>query len=775
VRDITERKKAEEALRTSEAQLSNAMEMARLGHWELDVLRHEFTFNDQFYKLFRTTAEQVGGYKMSLEDYASRFIHPDEISVVSDETRKAVETDDPYFSQELEHRIVYTDGDIGYITVRFFVVKDEHGRTVKTYGVNQDITDRKVAEEALRAKEEEYRRVIETSYDVIYQADMEGRLIFASPSAVGVYGYTLEEMHGMPVSQFYAEPEHRNRFLKLLMENGIVTDFEAEVVKKDGTHFWVSTNAALLKDVNGKLLGVVGVSRDITEQKSARESLEASEERYRTVVEESFDGIFVQKGTVITFANSRLHEMLGYQPGELEGLDHRLIYHPDFRELTGSRAQARMRGESILPRYEVDLLRKDGTSFPGEVNAKVIFFDNEPGIQVWVRDLTEQKLLEKRLIEAQKLEAVGTLAGGIAHDFNNILQVVSGHAELLESELAQRGITFSEMEAIRHASQRGADLVKQILTFSRRVESKFEVINLNDEIKYVERLLYRTIPKMIDIELELADEPMQIQADSTQIEQILLNLAVNATDAMPKGGKLTIATKCLTVEDQVCEVCSERFSGDCILLTVSDTGHGMSQDVLDHIFEPFFTTKGLAEGTGLGLATTLGIVKLHNGHISCVSEVGKGTTFSMYLPIAEPAKPHVEPRHEAAEISGGDETILIVDDEELISSLAKKILEKVGYSVLTASSGKEALEIYSKHKTDIGLVILDLIMPEMSGEECLKELIKLNAQVKALIASGFAIKGETKAYLDKEAKGRVTKPFNMRELLRSVRHVLDGA
>jgi two-component system cell cycle sensor histidine kinase/response regulator CckA len=774
IRDITQRKKDEEALRTSEAQLSNAMEMARLGHWELDVLNKEFTFNDQFYKLFRTTAEQVGGYKMSLEDYARRFLHPDDISVVSDETRKAIETDDPFFSRELEHRIVYDDGDIGYITVRFFVVKDDQGRTVKTYGVNQDITERKKAEEALRVKEEEYRRVIENSYDVIYQADMEGRLIFASPSAVEFYGYTLEEMHGMPASDLYAEPEHRNRFLSLLMENGIITDFEAEVVKKDGSRFWVSTNAALLKDVNGKLLGFVGVSRDITEQKSAREALKASEEKYRTVVEESFDGIFVQKGTVITFANSRLHEMLGYQPGELEGLDHRLIYHPDFRELTGSRAQARLRGESPVPRYEVDLLRKDGTSFPGEVNAKVIYFENEPGIQVWVRDLTEQKLLEKRLIEAQKMEAVGTLAGGIAHDFNNILQVVSGHAELLESELAQRGMTFSAMDAIRHASQRGADLVKQILTFSRRVESKFEVIDLNDDIKYVERLLYRTIPKMIDIELKLADEPTQIQADSTQIEQVLINLAVNAKDAMTKGGKLTITTQNVMVEDRYCTVCGESFDGRYVLLTVSDTGHGMSEDVLQHIFEPFFTTKGLGEGTGLGLSTVMGIVRLHGGHTICDSEVGKGTNFSIYFPVAEPAKPQLEQKQQDTEMEEGIETILVVDDEQLIAGLAKKILERVGYSVITANSGKEALDIYFQRDKEIDLVILDLIMPEMGGEECLRELLKINPQVKTLIATGFAIKGETKNYLDKEAKGRVAKPFNMRELLRSVRHVLDG-
>ena len=518
---------------------------------------------------------------------------------------------------------------------------------------------------------------------------------------------------------------------------------------------------------------IMAMGRDITERKRAEEALRESEGKYRTVVEESFDGIFIRKGTVIAFANARLHEMLGYDQGELRGLDHWLIYHPDYQELSRSRSQERLRGESAIPRYEVELLRKDGTSFPGEVNAKVIFFENEPGVQVWVRDLTQQKLLEKRLIEAQKMEAVGTLAGGIAHDFNNILQVVSGNAELLEMELAQKGMRFSEMDAIRHASHRGADLVKQILTFSRRVESKLEVINLNEDVKNVERLLYRTIPKMIHIEMKLEDELKHIQADSTQVEQVLLNLAVNAKDAMPKGGNLTITTQNVNVEGRHCEVCGEHFSRQYVLLTVSDTGHGISEEVSSHIFEPFFTTKGPGEGTGLGLSTVLGIVKLHGGHISCQSEVGKGTAFLIYFPVAETAVPDRESKRDDTEALGGSEKILVVDDEELISDLAKRILEKAGYSVITASSGKEALRVYSQNEADIDLVLLDLIMPEMGGEDCLRGLLKINPQVKALIASGFAVKGDTKAFLNEEAKGRVAKPFNMRELLRSVRHVLD--
>lgn len=396
------------------------------------------------------------------------------------------------------------------------------------------------------------------------------------------------------------------------------------------------------------------------------------------------------------------------------------------------------------------------------------------GCQATVEDISQQRALEEQLRQAQKMEAVGTLAGGIAHDFNNLLHIISGHAELLDMGLAERRLKFGELDAIRQAAHRGADLVKQILTFSRRIDARFESINLNEEVRSTERLLYRTIPKMIEIELRLDDGLDRVRADSAQIEQMLINLAVNAKDAMPEGGRLVIETRNVNLDAQYCKSHAEIVPGRYVLLKVSDTGHGMDEEVRQHIFEPFFTTKGLADGTGLGLATVFGVVKMHAGHITCQSEVGKGTTFEIYFPVAETAKPEVVGEQQVAVVSGGAETILVVDDEELIRHLAKRILEKSGYSVLTARSGKEGIKVYAQHKSEISLVILDLIMPQMGGKQCLEELLKISPQVKALIASGFAVEGDTKAFLDTEAKGIVPKPFNMRELLRSVRHVLDG-
>ncbi len=605
----------------------------------------------------------------------------------------------------------------------------------------------------------------------------QGLLLEANLTTVRILGVERQRLTKMFFSQFVC-PEFADAHylhLRQVFETLSTQTCEIKLTRKDGTLFFAQLESVAVQDESGQFNRCRTMLSDITDRRKAEAALKISEEKYRTVVEESFDGVFVQNGTAITFANARLHEMLGYDRGELEGMDHWLVYHPDYHDITRSRAQSRLRGEAVPRRYEVNLIREDGASFPGEINAKVIRFDDEPGIQVWIRDLTEQKFLEKRLVEARKMEAIGTLAGGIAHDFNNLLHIISGHAELLDMELAERNLNFGELKAIRQAAHRGADLVKQILTFSRKIEAKFESINLNEEVRSTIGFLYCTIPKMIDIDTRLDEGLSRARADSNQIEQMLINLAVNAKDAMPDGGKLTIETRNVHVKDQYCRGCGGQFTGRYVLLQVSDTGHGMSDDVMQHIFEPFFTTKGLAEGTGLGLATVFGIVKMHGGHIACESRVGKGTTFNIYFPVTEAARRVPDLDSEAVPVAGGTETILVVDDEPMIRELAKRILEKSGYSVLTAAGGKEGIEVYLEHKSAVSLVILDLIMPEMGGKQCLEELLKIDPQVKALIAGGFAAKGDTKTFLDTAAKGILPKPFNMRELLRSVHHALDGS
>ena len=330
----------------------------------------------------------------------------------------------------------------------------------------------------------------------------------------------------------------------------------------------------------------------------------------------------------------------------------------------------------------------------------------------------------------------------------------------------------TRLENISHAAHSGANLVRRLLAFSRKTEIKPRPVDLNHEVLQVKSLLERTIPKTIRLNLHLADGLAAVNADPTEIEQVLMNLAVNAKDAMPDGGNLTIETRNVTLDEEYCRLHLEAEPGDYVLLCVSDTGHGMDRETLKHIFEPFYTTKEAGRGTGLGLAMVHGIVKQHGGYLTCYSEVGEGTLFKIYLPVIL-TEGISETSAEKPMLPRGTETILLVDDQEIIRNLGREILEQFGYTVLTADHGQEALSVYEKERDRISLVVLDLIMPEMGGEECLRELLKIDPQAKVLIASGFAANGRMKEAVETGAKGFVHKPYNMRELMTAIREVLD--
>jgi len=517
------------------------------------------------------------------------------------------------------------------------------------------------------------------------------------------------------------------------------------------------------------------LSREIVQRIQAEQELGHEKQKFEFVSEYAPVGmVMIGENGEFQYINRKFKELFGYELTEIPtGRDWFRKAYPD----------PRYRHEAISSWIEG--FKK---SEPGEALAKMFTVKCKDEREKITRfraakldtgqyvmtceDVTERTRLEEQLRQAHKMEAVGTLASGIAHDFNNMLQIIFGYAEMLLTDTEESGAGRQELRAICQAAQRGADLVKRILTFSRKVGTEFQPTDLNHEVQEVRKLLSRTIPKMIDIDMHLADDLKRINADRSQVEQLLINLAVNAKDAMFAGGKLVIETRNVTLDQEYCRTCHEVLSGDYVQLVVWDTGHGMENHVLERIFEPFFTTKKPGEGTGLGLPMVFGIVKMHNGHITCHSESGGGARFNVYFPIMA-CEVEAEVSEEPSAPVGGSETILVVDDEELIGELAKKLLSRSGYNVLTAGSGPEAIELYKKERANISLVILDLIMPDMGGRQCLEELLRIDPQVKALIASGFAIDGETKGFLDEKARGMVTKPFNVRALLQSVRHALD--
>ena len=389
------------------------------------------------------------------------------------------------------------------------------------------------------------------------------------------------------------------------------------------------------------------------------------------------------------------------------------------------------------------------------------------------RDVTQEVALEAQLFQAQKMEAVGTLAGGIAHDFNNLLQVIQGYTEVLQNEVGRNKSRTEALRKIHRSAKRGADLTRQLLTFSRKVQSERRPLDLNREVEQVKRLLERTIPKMIEIELYLSESPAVVSADPIQIEQAIMNLAVNAKDAMPEGGKIVIETERVRLDQQFCKSHLGAQPGEYVLLSISDTGHGIDQEILEHVFEPFYTTKDVGRGTGLGLAMVYGIVKNHEGYILCYSEVSTGTTFKIYLPAMEQSGQSEKPVEAEDLFKGGDETILVVDDEEYIRELVVELLTDAGYKVLTATDGEGALKLYGKKQRNIDLIILDLVIPGMGGKKCYEEILKVNPRAKILIVSGYSANGPGKDAIEAGAKAFVGKPFDVSHLLETIREILD--
>ena len=593
-----------------------------------------------------------------------------------------------------------------------------------------------------------------------------------NPQFLQLTGYKEDEFLGKDSLAFIL-PEDRNmtkeKTIKML-RGELSLPFEFRVINKSGETRWIEQTITPIH-YNGRP-AVLGYYVDISERKLVERELRKSEERYRMIFEQSSLGIihFDQNG-VIVGCNKKFAEIMGSSRKKLIGFN--MLKSMQDKKMLSAIERALSGGTGY---YEGDYLSVTGGKLTPmrAIYNRIISEDGSVlgGLSLY-EDITEKKKLEAQLQQAQKMEAVGTLAGGIAHDFNNILQAIFGYTEILLMGKEPSNPDYEKLEAIEKSAQRASDLTKRLLIFSRKVESKLRLVNLNNEIEQVSQMLERTIPKMINIELHLSEDIKIINADPAQIEQIMMNLGVNARDAMPDGGRLIFETENVILDEEYCKIHSGSKPGQYVKLSISDNGHGMDKETLRHIFEPFYTTKDTGKGTGLGLAMVYGIVKSHNGYIMCYSEPDEGTTFKIYFPIIEKEAERVESKKDKIPIKGGNETILLVDDEEFIRELGKDVLARFGYTVLMASDGETALEIYREKKEEINLVILDIIMPGMGGRKCLEELLKLNPKSRIIIASGYSINGPAKEVLKAGAKGFISKPYDMRGMLQTVRKILD--
>jgi len=637
-----------------------------------------------------------------------------------------------------------------------------------------DITGRKRAEEALRESEEKYRQTMNVAPIGIYIIqDMLFK--FVNPEMARLHGYDADGMiDSISPPDALVAPEHREMVRQTLLkrQQGVRgLPYEIKAMRKDGSLFdaMVWGQGILYK---GKPASV-GSLLDISERKHAEESLKESEHRYRTLFESASDSIFVMKGNLFFDCNSKTLEMFGCRREQIIGVSpdqFSPLLQPDGRNSREKALEKINATYSGTPQsFEWQHCKVDGTPFMTEVSLSRFELGSSIFLLAIVRDITEHNLLEEQLRQAQKMEAVGILAGGVAHDFNNILSSIVGYASLLQMLPGLDRKVKEYLERILASTERAASLTHSLLAFSRKQAIELQPVDINETISGFHKVLARLIGEDIDFRLELAGEILVVNADIRQIEQVLMNLATNSRDAMPDGGMLTIATRSVVVQNERGEVPKGAYA----VISVSDTGTGMNSETQSHLFEPFYTTKEVGKGTGLGLAIVYGIIKNHRGFIKIGGETGRSTVFHIYLPL-NPLAVRKSKRKKQAKIPRGDETILLVEDDAAVRHATKSLLEEFGYTVLEAADGMEALAVFAAHRDQVRLLVCDLIMPKLNGQETRAGILKLKPDVKTLFISGYTNDIITrKGILDPEVH-MLLKPLHPAKLLEKIREILDS-
>jgi len=531
-----------------------------------------------------------------------------------------------------------------------------------------------------------------------------------------------------------------------------------------------------VRDSRGEITGVVEVTLDITARRRAQEALRSREEYFRSLIENISDIVLVLNADeTIRYASPSVERVLGYKPEELVGTNHNEYVHPeDVARFAGVMTEA-MRSTTEMPIIEFRARHKNGTWRLLEGVGKNLLWN--PAVEGFVasaRDVTERKQLEDQLRQSQRIQAVGKLAGGVAHDFNNLLTAIMGYSDLLLARAGQESPLRKEVLEIRKAGERATMLTRQLLAFSRRQVLQPKVMDLNATVADLHPMLCRLIGEDIDLVTVLMPALGRVRADPGQIEQVVINLAVNARDAMPNGGKLTIETANVTLDEAYARQHVSVHPGPYVLLAVSDTGCGMDAETQSHLFEPFFTTKEHGKGTGLGLSTVYGIVRQSGGYIWVYSERGRGTTVKIYLPRVEEALARTDSTAARAGPTHGTETVLVVEDEEEVRGLVCEILRANGYTVLEAAHTAEALEICRQNKDAIHLMITDVVMPTMSGRELAERIAVLCPTTKVLYMSGYTENAIVHHGVLDEGTDFLQKPFAPDTLARKVRDILDG-
>ncbi len=768
--DITSDIKAEETLRTTHEIYREAIVNAQ-------GVPYRLNYSTGKYEFFGEGLQDIVGYPANKITFERIDQITDDIIITDPKY-----ADDPaaYFralregkikQSRMDIRIRTRSGEHRWLSDCSVPIRDENSkRIVGSLGIMQDITDRKKIETALKDSEARYRTLFQSANDAIFLMSGD-KFIDCNTKTLKIFGCRYKDIIGTPPYKFSPARQHDGQLSrKKAVEkiNAALEDkpqfFEWQHSRLDGSIFdaEVSLTKVLISD-EPYLLAVV---RDITQRKQAEKVLRASETRYRTLFEQAGSAIFLEnENHEILDANRAASDLFGYS-------------HKEFLRLRSPQLYQKFNFEEIVSRphntpVELNALHKTGKLLAIDIAIAPLMTDGGKLYLSMVRDISEKKLLERQLYQSQKMEAIGRLAGGVAHDFNNLLTVIRGYGELIQLSTENDTATFHRIKQIDHACDRAESLTRQLLAFSRRQILQPRIINLNDLIREMEKMFSRILGEDVMLKTELNPDIGKIEADPGQIEQVILNLMVNARDAMPGGGTILIETENAELDRAARRKHPEIIEGAYVRLSISDTGTGIDRETQAHIFEPFFTTKKEGEGTGLGLATVYGIIKQSNGFIWVYSEPGEGTVFKVYLArsTSETTPQKVAETEQLNLI--GNETILVVEDELDVRQLVCESLEMMNYQVIEASNGPDALTIIKNDHQNIQLVLTDVVMPEMSGKQLADAIAKLGKKMKVLFMSGYTENTIVhKGVLD-SGTNFLQKPFTPADLVRKVREVLD--
>jgi PAS domain S-box-containing protein len=770
IANILRRKKAEEALRESEERYRTLVETSPDAVVLADIGGRVLMANRQAAKIYGVeSVEELLG----LNGFG--FIVPEERQMAADNLEITLEKSDIRLA---EYTLTRKDGGRFLAELCVSIVTGKDGKPRALIIVARDITERKRAEEKLRESENRYRHLFEELTDAAMLGDAEtGMILDANTRAEELLGRPRVEIIGMHQNQVHP-PEESEKYRRMFpghIEKKVAREVEGELVRKDGKKVPVAINASTMT-IEGKHL-ILGIFRDITERRKAEDALRESEEQYRSLVEASSDGIvrFDIDGKIL-MVNRQCVRMCGYEsPGEFPGRNiFEFIAPEDHERAAGNIRKLLDAGGTLLEEYT--LLRKDGARFQTETSASVIpDSGGKPnGFVVVVRDVTERRGLEKQLFHALKMEAVGRLAGGLAHDINNYLGAITGFSDLVKITHGKDKALAKRMDAIAETALRASSLIRQLLSFSRRQPTVPEVLNLNAVIEGMESMMGRLIGEDVKLATRLAGNPRNVKADPSQVEQILVNLLVNARDAMPHGGEVTIETANVEFNAGESGIPGFMKPGRYLMLAVSDTGTGIPEEIREKIFDPFFTTKETGKGSGLGLSTVYGIVKQHDGYIQVHSRPGKGAAFKTYFPACED---RVGPSAASPDLlpcaRQGVEKVLLAEDNDDVRESTTEILEALGYKVQAASNGEEALLLFEKQRAEIDLLITDVVMPGMGGKMLADRAREMKKNLKVLFISGYPDEVIATHGVLHEGVNYLQKPFSVSGISGKIREMLD--